>query len=137
MNLLLPFFLLLLLFQCLHSPSNQILVYLWKPVALIFSDKPSFPAINFMKNLLQVTLQLESCYSIKNPTLYLSITYNCHSKLNSQGTSRAVPLPVCHRAAYWDSLITYQRRMCGKNNGDSPAFSSCSVYIWSDLRTGD
>ena len=88
-----------------------------------FLGEAEFPTNQLVKNLLQIKLQLESRYSLNHPTLYLSITYNCDSKLNCLvHPEECLSLPVCHLAACWEYLMNLQRRVYGESNGDSLTF---------------
>ena len=64
-----------------------------------FLVKAEFPNHQLVTNLLQIKLQLKSCWLLNRPTLYLSIIYKCDSKLNCQSTSNIMTLSVCHLLA--------------------------------------
>ena len=74
MNLLSPFLLLFSSILVFSFQSNTILL-MKTCFVFIFWDKQSFPPINFVKNLLHIKLQLESCYSLNNSTIIQLYTF--------------------------------------------------------------
>ena len=85
-------------------------------VALILWDKPSFPPINSVK----ICWRINSVISEYIRYIAESIQVDTYSYIHCLALSSC----LVHRF-----LVASQGKMCGKNNGDSPTFVACSVYI--------
>ena len=119
-------FSILVLFQCFQSNTmNTCLV-------LIIWDKPSFPPINSLKIWCRINC---SWRVITSSTIQIFTFPYLTTATQTQRNCQLHPVPLPSYCVLTFKTSDLFKGSCAGNNGDSPTFANCTVYIWSTLKT--